>query len=121
MTYQRKIFIQSLFQYLKDREYHLLKYIENSVDVTDENSDLDILLKDKDWESVISFFLHAPIETILNRKKELSPEAIVALTTNYKCLFAELANTYPQEYLSVQNVQKMDTLNFISKQIKQYI
>ena len=69
----------------------------------------------------LNFFLYAPVETILSRKKELSPEAITSLTANYKSLFNELANTYPQQYSSIQNIHLEETLTFISQQIKQHI
>jgi len=69
----------------------------------------------------LNFFLYAPVETILTRKKELSPEAITTLTSNYKNLFDELANTYPQQYSSINNIHLEETLTFISQQVKQHI
>lgn len=66
----------------------------------------------------LNFFLYAPAEIILARKKELSPEAITALTNNYKNLFEELEKKYPQSYHSIRNIHMEETLNHISKQIK---
>lgn len=69
----------------------------------------------------LNFFLYAPVETILSRKKELSPEAITSLTTNYKNLFDDFSKTYPQAYHSIKNIHLEETLDHISQQIKKNI
>lgn len=66
----------------------------------------------------LNFFLYAPAEIILARKKELTPEAITSLTANYKNLFEELEKKYPQSYHSIRNIHMEETLNHISTQIK---
>ncbi len=65
----------------------------------------------------INFFLHAPAEIILERKKELPPEAIKSLTAGYQSLFSELRQTYNQQYFSIENIEKDKTLNFISTEL----
>ncbi len=67
----------------------------------------------------INFFLHAPVEIILERKKELPPEAIKNLTAGYQSLFTELDQAYNQQYFSIENIEKDKTLNFISTQLVQ--
>jgi Thymidylate kinase len=67
----------------------------------------------------INFFLHAPAEIILERKKELPPEAIKTLTIGYQNLFSQLKKEYSQEYFSIENIEKDKTINFISTQLVQ--
>jgi len=69
----------------------------------------------------INFFLYAPAEIILSRKKELTPEAISTLTNNYKNLFDEFSKSYGQEYHSIENIHLDETLEIISQQIKEEI
>ena len=65
----------------------------------------------------INFFLHAPAEIILERKKELPPEAIKTLTKGYQNLFSQLEKEYTQQYHSIENIEKDKTINFISTQL----
>ncbi len=65
----------------------------------------------------LNFFLYAPVDVILQRKKELEPEAIRSLTQGYQSVFNEFGKTYPQEYHSIKNIEKEETLNFISQKL----
>ena len=65
----------------------------------------------------LNFFLYAPVDVILQRKKELEPEAIRSLTQGYQSVFNEFGKTYPQEYHSIKNIEKEETLNFISQEL----
>ena len=65
----------------------------------------------------VNFFLYAPVEVILARKQELVPEAIETLTDGYQNLFSELEKEYDQNYLSIENIDKEKTLDFISQQL----
>lgn len=68
-----------------------------------------------------NFFLYAPVEIILSRKKELSPEAISSLTAKYQDLFQDFSNQYDQHYFSIHNIDKEETLHYISQQIKRLL
>lgn len=65
----------------------------------------------------LNFFLYAPVDVILQRKKELEPEAIQNLTQGYQSVFNEFGKKYPQEYHSIKNIEKEETLNFISQKL----
>jgi len=65
----------------------------------------------------VNFFLYAPVDVILERKQELVPEAIESLTNGYQNLFLELEEEYEQNYLSIENIDKQKTLDFISQQL----
>ncbi len=69
----------------------------------------------------INFFLYAPTEIILERKQELTSEDIQTLTKDYQSLFTEFEKNYPQQYYSIENIEKDKTLNFISTQLVQAI
>jgi len=67
MSKQREEFIQNLFEHLKNKEYLLLKFTENSLSEIDEYSDLDIFISKSEWESVEEFA--ASNNTITDIKK----------------------------------------------------
>ncbi len=67
---------------------------------------------------MVNFFLYAPAEIILQRKKELSPEAISSLTIDYKNLFQQFSDTYPQKYVSIKNIDRTETLQYIIHHLK---
>lgn len=100
-------------------------YFDFIVDGKRTNLELDTFLPKQLYRFVqkpeLNFFLYAPAETILARKKELSSEAINSLTAKYKNLFDELEEEYPQHYYSIKNIHLNETLDFISKQIKEII
>ncbi len=55
MTNQRKLFIQSLFTELQDKDYILLKSIEKHICAIDESSDLDIWWKNEQDDFLADF------------------------------------------------------------------
>lgn len=68
----------------------------------------------------VNIFLHAPAETILARKQELSEEAIEQLTSRYKILFNELQEKYPvHHYESLENTDLNNTLQTIEQTLTQ--
>lgn len=70
---------------------------------------------------ICNFFLYAPVEVILSRKKELTPEAITSLTAAYQHLFQDFSNQYNQDYFLIRNIDKEETLRYISQQIKRLL
>lgn len=97
-------------------------YFDFIVDMKRTNLEMDSAIPKSLYRFVqkpkLNFFLYAPAEIILARKKELTPEAITSLTTNYKKLFEEFGKKYPQSYHSIRNIHMEETLNHISQQIK---
>lgn len=69
----------------------------------------------------LNFFLYAPAQIILARKKELSASDIESLTSNYQDLFANFSDKYEQKYLPIKNIDKAETLDFIQKEIKEIL
>jgi len=65
-----------------------------------------------------NFFLYAPADIILSRKKELTSEAIEDLTAGYQDLFDEFTQRYSQQYIAVNNIDKQTTLDRIQKELK---
>ena len=68
-------------------------------------------------------FSHKDREEILKRKQELPSEEIVALTKKYKSLFSTLAlpNKDDEVYLTIENINKEQTLQKIMTHYKQLI
>ncbi len=66
----------------------------------------------------LNFFLYAPSQIILKRKKELSAKDIDSLTTNYQDLFANFSDKYDQKYLPIKNIDKEVTLDYIQKELQ---
>ena len=64
----------------------------------------------------LNIFLYADTATILARKQELAAKDIEELTTNYRTLFQELDQKHSETYLTIENVQRQETL----QTIKQY-
>ncbi len=69
----------------------------------------------------LNFFLYAPAQIILARKKELSANDIESLTSNYQDLFANFSDKYDQKYLPIKNIDKTETLDFIQQEIKEIL
>ena len=69
----------------------------------------------------LNFFLYAPAQIILARKKELSANDIESLTSNYQDLFANFSDKYKQKYLPIKNIDKAETLDFIQKEIQEIL
>jgi thymidylate kinase len=63
----------------------------------------------------LNILLHAPSVDILKRKQELSKETIEMLTQNYKKLFSTLQKNRSETYLSINNIDKDNTLKTIMK------
>jgi thymidylate kinase len=61
----------------------------------------------------INIFLHAQPESILTRKKELSIDDIVKLTSGYKKLFKEYSKKYNGKYVAIENESLEKTLEHI--------
>ncbi len=69
----------------------------------------------------LNFFLYAPAQIILARKKELSAADIESLTSNYQDLFSNFSDKYEQKYLPIKNIDKATTLDFIQKEIQEIL
>ena len=61
----------------------------------------------------LNFFLYADAETILKRKKELSPSVIEYLTNQYQQLFNEFSTKHKGVYLDIENINRQKTLHTI--------
>lgn len=61
----------------------------------------------------LNFFLYADAETILKRKKELSPSVIEYLTNRYQQLFNEFSTKHNGVYLDIENINRQKTLHTI--------
>jgi len=69
----------------------------------------------------LNFFLYAPPQVILERKKELSANDINSLTSNYQNLFTTLSENYDQKYLPIKNINKTKTLERIQKELQHFL
>jgi thymidylate kinase len=68
----------------------------------------------------VNFFLYAPAETIIFRKKELDKQAIEELTHNYLSLFEKFENQYKKSrYIPVQNNVLTDTMDTIIQKVQE--
>jgi len=65
------------------------------------------------YKPELNVFLYAQPDVILKRKKELSADDIMQLTTNYKYLFNQLGDG-PQ-YICIENIDKAETVNKIEQ------
>ncbi len=63
----------------------------------------------------LNIFLYAPTEIILSRKRELSSKDIETLTNKYLTLFKELNRKRPEIYVSIENINKQETLKKIEE------
>ncbi len=71
----------------------------------------------------LNFFLYADVGIIRARKKELPAKTIVKMTNKYRTLFDELNRSSPEttRYLSIENIQKEQTLKTILHHCKKVI
>ena len=69
------------------------------------------------YKPEVNFFLSAPPETILQRKKELDVNDIQFLTTGYKKLFDDFGQRYRQQrYIAITNLNLDETLHTVIKE-----
>lgn len=61
----------------------------------------------------MNIFLFAPPEVILSRKQEMDEESIVNLTEKYKTLFDEFGQENKDQYVSIENINKEETMKTI--------
>ena len=61
----------------------------------------------------MNIFLFAPPEVILSRKQEMDKESIVNLTERYKALFDEFGQNSRDKYVSIENINKEETMKTI--------
>lgn len=64
-----------------------------------------------------NFFLYADAKVILQRKQELDRQTIERLTEDYKRLFADLAESRKQRYVSIENINLDKSLEKIEREI----
>lgn len=70
----------------------------------------------------LNFFLYADAPTILKRKKELAAKDIEELTQRYQTLFQEFSSKHKGAYISIENLDRADTLSIIEQNfIKQMV
>lgn len=69
----------------------------------------------------LNIFLYASPEIILSRKKELDSETITILTNDYLLLFEEYSKTQKQIYRSIENINKIETLDEVEELFKKII
>lgn len=68
-------------------------------------------------EPSLNFFLYAPEEIIINRKKELDSETIRFLTKRYISLFSDLGINSEITYICIKNIELVDTLREIESHL----
>lgn len=75
------------------------------------------------YKPSLNLFLYASPEEILKRKQELPSEEIVTLTKKYKSLFSTLASPDKEKevYLTIENINKEQTLQKIMTHYKQLV
>lgn len=61
----------------------------------------------------MNIFLFAPPEVILRRKQEMDEESIISLTEKYRTLFDELGQNNKDQYVSIENINKEETMKTI--------
>lgn len=61
----------------------------------------------------INIFLHAPVEIILERKRELDATAIRSLTDGYMALFDNLEGHSNSKYICIENIDLSQTISKI--------
>ncbi len=61
----------------------------------------------------MNIFLFASPEVILSRKQEMDKESIIRLTEKYKTLFDELGQKNKDQYVSIENINKEETMKTI--------
>lgn len=65
------------------------------------------------FKAELNFFLYAPAEIILKRKQEMDKKSINKLSGDYLNLFSNLSMNNKQVYLSIENIDKSNTINII--------
>lgn len=66
----------------------------------------------------LNIFLYAPAEIILKRKQEMDEKSINKLSEDYLNLFSNLSKNNKQVYLSIENIDKSNTINKIEDSFK---
>ena len=65
----------------------------------------------------MNFFLYAPADIIMSRKREMNEADINSLTEEYRQLFEEFSGKHTkQHYIAINNVNLNNTLDIVMKQ-----